>query len=208
MAFQSVWYLSELPGDIIDIVERDLIAKYDPSMVESRLHEGAVNKEKRDSHNAWVTSDDWVTSFVWHYVNKANNYNFMYDITNLDSETVQYTRYGPGQYYGWHTDYSLSTAHASFTNGQRHDSELLARDYMAKNTEQVRKLSVVIQLSDPDEYEGGNLQLLDESDKSYIAPRKKGTVIVFDSRTRHRVQKIRSGTRRSIVAWIMGPRWK
>ena len=38
----------------------------------------------------------------------------------------------------------------------------------------VRKLSFVLQLSDPDDYEGGNLQLLDdEGGLSYIAPRKK-----------------------------------
>ena len=76
------------------------------------------------------------------------------------------------------------------------------------NCEIIRKLSFSIQLSDPDDYEGGNLQLMDENNKSYIAPRQRGTIILFDSRTPHRVQKVRSGERKSIVGWVVGPRWK
>ena len=66
----------------------------------------------------------------------------------------------------------------------------------------------MVQLSDPDDYEGGNLQLLGEDGKSYFAPRKKGTVIVFDSRTQHRVLKVTKGLRKSLVGWVVGPRWK
>ena len=72
----------------------------------------------------------------------------------------------------------------------------------------VRKLSFVLQLSDPDDYEGGNLQLLDEGGKSYIAPRQRGTMILFDSRTQHRVLKVTKGCRKSLVGWTVGPRWK
>ena len=84
----------------------------------------------------------------------------------------------------------------------------MAQDFVNENVELVRKLSFVVQLSDPDDYEGGNLQLLDEHGGSYIAPRQRGTVILFDSRTMHRVQKVKSGIRKSIVGWTVGPRWK
>ena len=86
--------------------------------------------------------------------------------------------------------------------------EGLANDFVNENIELVRKLSFVLQLSDPDDYEGGNLQLLDEAGNSYIAPRQRGTVILFDSRTQHRVQKVRTGVRKSLVGWTVGPRWK
>ena len=33
MAFQSVWYFSDLPEDVVDIIERDLGEKFDPQMV-------------------------------------------------------------------------------------------------------------------------------------------------------------------------------
>ena len=70
------------------------------------------------------------------------------------------------------------------------------------------KLSFSLQLSDPDDYEGGNFQLIDESGKLYVAPRKRGTIILFDSRTQHRVLKVKKGRRKSIVGWVVGPRWK
>ena len=71
-----------------------------------------------------------------------------------------------------------------------------------------RKLSFAMQLSDPDDYEGGNVQLLDEAGNSYMAPRKKGCIMLFDSRTQHRVLKVTKGIRKSIVGWTVGPRWK
>ena len=39
-----------------------------------------------------------------------------------------------------------------------------------------------------------------------FAPRKRGTVVLFDSRTQHRVLKVTKGTRKSIVGWVVGPR--
>ena len=70
-----------------------------------------------------------------------------------------------------------------------------------------RKLATTVQLSHPDEYEGGNVQLLNDGGKKYIAPRQRGTIVLFDSRTPHRVLKVTKGTRRSIVGWVVGPRW-
>ena len=90
--------------------------------------------------------------------------------------------------------------------GNRADG--LAQDFMNEKLEMVRKLSFAMQLSDPDDYEGGNVQLLDEAGNSYIAPRKKGAIMLFDSRTQHRVLKVTKGVRKSIVGWTVGPRWK
>ena len=77
-----------------------------------------------------------------------------------------------------------------------------------ENIEMVRKLSFSLQLSHPDDYEGGNVQLLDEAGNSYITPRQRGTIVLFDSRTQHRVLKVTKGVRKSIVGWTVGPRWK
>ena len=76
---------------------------------------------------------------------------------------------------------------------------------MNEKIEMVRKLSFAMQLSDPDDYEGGNVQFLDEFWNSYFAPRKRGTIVLFDSRTSHRVLKVTKGTRKSIVGWTVGP---
>ena len=206
MAYQSVWYFTDLPDDIIETIERDLEVKFDDKMEDSKLAGDALNKEKRNSKNAWIPTNHWLGGFMWHYVERANRENFLYDLRCIDGESMQYTQYGVGQYYGWHNDAGLSGQYKPVSVGNRQEG--LAQDFLNENTELVRKLSFVLQLSNPSDYEGGNLQLLDETGKSYFAPRKRGTVILFDSRTQHRVLKVTKGLRKSIVGWTVGPRWK
>jgi len=206
MAFQSIWHFSDIPENIVKEIESDLTSRFQSQMDDSRLMGDFLNEEKRNSKNAWVPSNHWTAGFVWHYVQRANRENFLYDIRNIDNETMQFTQYGVGEFYGWHNDAGLSVFYKPQSVGNRVDG--LANDFFNENIELVRKLSFVVQLSDPDDYEGGNLQLLDESGKSYFAPRKRGTVIVFDSRTQHRVLKVTKGVRKSLVGWVVGPRWK
>ena len=205
MAFQSIWYYSDIPEDIVDILQKDL-SKYDHQMTDSKLMGDALNKDKRNSKNSWIPSHHWLGGFMWHYVQRANRENFLYDLKCIDGENMQYTQYGPGEFYGWHTDAGISNQYKPQTVGNR--AENLANDFVSDNIESVSTLSFVVQLSTPHDYEGGNLQLLDEADNSYIAPRKRGTVILFDSRTRHRVLPVKSGLRKSVVGWVVGPRWK
>ena len=206
MAFQSVWYYTDLPEEVVEIIEKDLSINFDEQMIDSRLHGDALNKKKRNSQNAWIPTTHWVGGFIWHYIQRANRDNFLYDLRCIDGESIQYTRYQEGQFYGWHNDAGLTSHYKPVSEGNRRDG--LAQDFINENTELVRKLSFVLQLSDPDDYEGGNLQLLDECGACYIAPRKRGTMILFDSRTQHRVLKVKSGVRKSIVGWTVGPRRK
>lgn len=206
MAFQSVWYFTNIPKDVVSIIEKDLIKKFDNQMADSRLVGDALNKEKRNSQNAWVPTTEWIGGFLWHYIERANRENFLYDLRCVDGESIQYTRYEKGQFYDWHNDAGLSSQYKPTAVGNR--IEGLAQDFFNEKIEMVRKLSFVLQLSDPDDYEGGNLQLLDEMGKCYFAPRQQGTMILFDSRTQHRVLKVRNGIRKSLVGWTVGPRWK
>lgn len=211
MAFQSIWYFTDLNPKIIDIIEEDLSQNFDNQLQDSRVGEGdygTVDKDKRNARNAWVPTTHWLSGFVWHYVQRANRENFCYDLTNIDGESMQYTVYGPGEYYGWHNDQGISSYYKPVSQGNRGHGAELFQDFVNQNCEQVRKLSFSLLLSDPDTYEGGNLQLLAEDGKSYYAPRKRGTIILFDSRTQHRVQKVKSGVRKSIVGWVCGPRFR
>lgn len=73
-----------------------------------------------------------------------------------------------------------------------------------------RKLSLVIQLTDPNEYFGGDLEI----EPLYLEPpavnelRTQGTAIVFPSILKHRIAPVSKGKRHSLVAWIEGPKWK
>jgi predicted 2-oxoglutarate/Fe(II)-dependent dioxygenase YbiX len=206
MAFQSVWYYTDLPKDIVDIIEKDLTEKFDSSMADSKLHGDDLNKDKRNSQNTWIPTDHWVAGFLWHYVQRANRENFLYDLRNIDGENLQYTRYGEGEFYGWHNDAGIATQYKPQSVGNR--AEGLANDFVNENIELVRKLSFSLQLSNPVDYEGGNVQFIDETGNSYFAPRKRGTIVLFDSRTQHRVLKVTKGVRKSIVGWTVGPRWR
>ncbi len=205
MAFQTIWYQTELNPKIIETIEEDLTDKFQEQMGDSRLMGDSLNRDKRNSKNAWVPTTHWTAGLVWHYVERANRENFLYDIRNIDGESMQLTQYGIGEFYGWHNDAGISGQYKPVSVGNHHEGR--AQDYLNENLELVRKLSFVVQLSDPDDYEGGNLQLLAEDGKSYFAPRKRGTVIVFDSRTQHRVLKVTKGVRKSLVGWVVGKRW-
>tara|TARA_B100000674_G_scaffold421870_1_gene373747 strand:+ start:709 stop:1275 length:567 start_codon:yes stop_codon:yes gene_type:complete len=188
MALQSQWYFTGLPVDIIKILEKDLNKYFDPSMEESKLVDNQIDKHKRNSMNTWIPTEHWIGGWVWHYIMKSNKQNFLYDITNIEEESMQYTQYGEGEFYNWHIDSGISQ--------------------MKKPDDFIRKISFSLQLSEPDEYEGGNLELIDENRKRYVAPRQRGSLILFDSRTQHRVCKVTKGVRKSLVGWVVGPRWK
>jgi PKHD-type hydroxylase len=107
-------------------------------------------------------------------------------------EDLQYTLYDePGSFYTWHQD-GL-------------DGDVATR-----------KLSLVVQLSDPDDYEGADLEFLDvvedyepaERDEWRAAVRARGSVVVFPAFEYHRVTPLRSGVRRSLVCWVSGPRFR
>lgn len=104
-------------------------------------------------------------------------------------EDLQYTLYDrPGSHYTWHHD----------------GLEAGVED---------RKISLVVQLTDPREYEGGDLEFLEVATdyspgerKAYLAQaRARGTVVSFCSFEYHRVTPLVRGTRRSLVAWLSGP---
>lgn len=208
MALQSIWYYTEMPENLVDILEKDTISTFEHQMADSRLSGDSLNTDKRNSKNAWIPTSHWIGGFIWHYVQRANRENFLYDIRNIDGENIQFTRYSEGEFYSWHNDAGLSTHYKPTSVGNRGNDEQIIQDFVNENCELIRKLSVVVQLSDPDEYEGGNLQIIDESGRSCVAPRKRGTVIIFDSRSQHRVLKVTKGVRRSLVSWVVGPRWK
>jgi len=211
LAYQSIWFQTDLNPKIIDIIEEDLKDNFDPHLQDSRVGDGdygTVDRDKSNAKNAWVPTTHWVAGFVWHYVMKANRENFLYDLTNIDGESLQYTVYGEGEYYGWHNDAGLASYYKPVSGGNRGHGEAQFQDFVNENCEKVRKLSFSLLLSDPDTYEGGNLQLMAEDGKSYIAPRQRGTIILFDSRTQHRVQKVTSGVRKSLVGWTVGPRFR
>ena len=198
MAYESMWYKTQIPDEMIDILVKDLENR-DESFEEARTKSG-IDLEKRDSDVTWISQNHWISGFLWHYIKLANDSNFGYDISGWDHGSLQYTRYGEGQYYDWHKDDGVGNMYKP--SGEP------TEDFIQMNTSTIRKLSVTIQLSSHEDYKGGEVQFLEDGRKTFFAPKNKGTVIIFDSRLPHRCRKIISGERKSIVGWVIGPRWK
>jgi PKHD-type hydroxylase len=93
-------------------------------------------------------------------------------------EPIQYTVYRDveGSHFGWHADQGPTVR---------------------------RKLSLTVQLTDPSQYEGCELQFKVDG-KIDTAPRARGMLIAFPSHVMHRVTPITAGTRKALVAWIAG----
>ena len=135
-----------------------------------------------------------------------NDYNFHYDLGEYHNGHLQYTKYTEGDFYNWHCDLDIE-AIDNFSAG--HDGTLIdrAKANLANDNIIIRKLSFSLLLSDSYDYEGGDFQIYHDH-LCQTAPRERGTMVVFDSRIRHRVTKVKSGTRESLVGWVGGPRWK
>ena len=145
-----------------------------------------VTKDVRDSKVSWLYPTDgmdWVFRRVTDITLNLNERFFKFDLFGLN-EGFQFTNYeAPSGKYGKHVDRSVNIS--------------------------VRKLSISIQLTNPEEYEGGELKLYDGDDKEAITMDKtQGTLILFPSYVLHEVMPVTKGTRNSLVTWVTGKQFK
>ena len=68
-----------------------------------------------------------------------------------------------------------------------------------------RKLSCIVQLTEPSEYRGGDLLFHDDG---RLSDRSQGTLTVFPSFLNHQVTPVLHGIRHVIVAWVHGPTFR
>lgn len=151
---------------------------------QSRVRGNNLAHEIRDSKNSWIMpceDSDWIFRRVTDIIVDLNSKFFKFDLFGF-IEGFQFTRYdAPGGKYDQHIDRSLNTW--------------------------TRKLSFTLQLSDPKDYTGGDLELYYGKDPT-IPKKEQGYVTVFPSYVLHRVTPVTKGTRYSLVAWITGPSFK
>jgi len=140
--------------------------------------------EVRKSQIKWLPYDnstEWIVDKLMEQIIEANNI-WKFDISSI-VDNIQYTEYdGNGGHYDWHMDVG--------PNGISH-----------------RKISAVVQLSEPSEYEGGKLQIKNGPGELDV-PQGKGTVVIFPSFLLHRVTPLISGNRKSLVFWVGGGHYK
>lgn len=141
----------------------------------------------RQSILKWIELNpdtNWLYKKLISQIHKVNQENFDYILKFV--ENLQLTEYNENQqgFYSKHNDCGDSSRLESFVD--------------------IRKLSFSIQLTDPEEYSGGEL-ILYINDKEFIAPKTKGTIVFFQSNILHEVKPVKKGTRYALVSWVQGP---
>ena len=71
-----------------------------------------------------------------------------------------------------------------------------------------RKLSCILQLSDPATYDGGDLVITEATQPLDKECKSQGSLIFFPSMLRHKAEPVTRGTRYSLAAWFDGPKWR
>jgi PKHD-type hydroxylase len=143
-----------------------------------------TEKSVRDSKVSWITPEDDTTFIFQKLVGEINDINEKFFKFNLFGflEGLQFTQYdAPTGKYGKHVD----------------------RGYGMP----IRKLSFSLQLSDPEDYNGGDLVIYN-GNKPVKTKKQRGYMLVFPSFSVHEVTKLTKGTRYSLVGWIAGENFK
>lgn len=146
---------------------------------------GETNENIRRSNVSWLQSSSdtkWLFDKLAHVVSSLNEQYYRFDLRGF-GEALQLTNYNDvdSGMYTWHQDYGAAGIS--------------------------RKLSVVVQLTDPAQYDGGNLQVFTGLEPCNIR-KEKGLIAVFPSYTLHQVTPVTRGSRQSLVSWITGPSFK
>jgi PKHD-type hydroxylase len=146
---------------------------------------GKSLEETRKSIIRWLPQTEewhWVYERLMEMIVEANKELWGFNLYSIP-DSIQYTTYpANGGHYDWHMD-------------------------IGPNELSVRKVSLTIQMSDEEEYVGGDLQFM-RGKKEENTPRGKGCVVIFPSYILHRVTPIESGTRKSMVLWVGGEHYK
>jgi len=142
--------------------------------------------DHRRSFNSWIRPNEhtcWIYERLTNLIHQNNERFFNFDLTMI--ENLQFTYYSS-------EEQGCYKAHLDPLNWKNPHN---------------RKLSLVVQLSDPSTYEGGELKLYTSHEPITIR-KEKGLVVSFPSYTLHEVTPVTKGERYSLVAWVHGPAFK
>lgn len=180
------WYVFESGFSDPEVTAILELAKGFPEVEGGVLAENAQVHAVRKSRLRWMLNKpetEWIYQRLFQCVNEANSVLWQFNPI-ASEEPIQYAEYHSD---GGHFEYHL--------------------DLGAKPPINRRKISVTLQLTGPEEYEGGDFQILSGAEAQTL-PKRRGTVLLFPSYLLHRVTPVTGGTRKSLVLWIGGGPYK
>jgi len=179
-------------------IELNAIEEYCKAAESGELKDGVVvakdgGEEKSDVRKSQVKfiqfggENAWIFEKLNLISTHVNNNFYNYELVGYDF--FQYTEYNKkGDKYGYHTDMIFGD---SAVNG---------------GLVVPRKLSFSLIISDSKDYKGGDFEF--DTGNTEIAEQKRGRVLAFPSFVKHQVTPIKTGVRKSIVWWALGPKFK
>jgi len=186
------WYLNtkDYPGwiwknDIFNDLELNHIRMIGQALCMERATTGKNSEDcldHRRSMVSWIPINDhtsWIYERLTSHIKMVNEKWFDFDLDKI--ERLQFTHYNCNEN-------GCYKAHV---------------DPLQWNIPHNRKLSIVVQLSDPSEYEGGEL-ILHNSHENNVIEKEKGHTVFFPSYTLHEVTPVTKGERFTLVGWIHG----
>lgn len=151
---------------------------------------GRVDNTIRKSKVKFIQANDWRFSYLfdalWKTAIIANRDFFDIQISKLDFvQLAEYNAAYKGEYKEHHDVF-----------------------WMNNDPYYHRKLSCIVQLSDPSTYEGGKFEVTEASTPIDEDIKAQGSVIFFPSMLKHKANPVLRGVRYSIAAWFEGPKWR
>lgn len=146
---------------------------------------GNSDESVRKSKIKWIhhnMESHWLYEKLIKMAEEANEALWKFDLRGV-VDSIQYTEYEEdGGHYDWHVDIGPATINH-------------------------RKISMVVQLSQADDYEGGELMLWNGQIPT-VAPKGIGNIMVFPAFMLHKVTPMTKGKRKSLVFWLGGGSYK
>jgi len=162
-------------------IEAGLVGKTGGDTMELELRKSGIKMHE------YTAETSWIFERLNDAIEKGNSHFFRFNLVGYDY--LQYTEYkAPDEKYGYHTDMPYGPNHS------------LEKHLM-------RKLSFSLILSEPSDYEGGEFEFMIESDKPWPIPQTRGDLIMFPSWLLHEVKPVTRGIRKSLVGWVLGPKF-
>ena len=157
-----------------------------------------ISPEKRTSLVSFIYPDtskldgqhNWIFSRMWNTVSNFEDSHFWKNVGINRLNFLQFSQYDAD--HGGHFE--------------KHEDD--THFYHPHNTNLIRRITVVIQLSDPSLYENGDLVLYPKDRQPKSAARERGSAIIFPSNMTHEVKRVTSGSRYSLVGWFESPKEK
>jgi PKHD-type hydroxylase len=174
-------FINVIPGELIEDLRTFMDTQELHDALVGDVNFSQLKTSQRRTKISWIPKTrDFLHLYklLFELIKKSNDEFYNFKLSEI-IESIQYSVYTSEDqgHYDWHVDM-----------GPTH----------------FRKLSVVCHLSDPSEYEGGNLQI-NTGGNIVDVEKSLGTVIIFPSYMLHRVTPVTRGTRRTLVLWISGP---